>query len=111
MGCWIGIPPGPGAAEACAAISMARPAVSTSTSRYPASRLLGLRERPVGDHWHPGPVGHDPLGLIGTRQPLGIHQLAPLDELTVEHLLNSMCARISAGDHSVIGGQSDPTGP
>lgn len=33
IGCWIGTPPGPGAADACAAISMARFSDSTSTIR------------------------------------------------------------------------------
>ena len=50
-------------------------------------QLLGLGERAVGDHRSADPVRHHELGLLGPGQPLGVDQLAALDELLVQRLL------------------------
>ena len=87
MGSRIGTPFGPGAADACAAISM-RPIERLDVDHPVAGeQLLGLGVRAVGDHRRADAVGHHELGLLGSGETLGVDQLARSSELLVQRLL------------------------
>ena len=78
-----GAPPGPGAADASAAICVRALGALDVDDPVAGEELLRLREHAVGDRLAVLAGAHE-LGLIGARQALGRDQLARRPELLGE---------------------------
>jgi hypothetical protein len=111
MGWRIGAPFCPGAADAWAAISMARSAVSTSTIRKPASNSLDSGYGPSVITGALAPSDTTNLACSGPARPWASTSSPRSLSSWFNATWKSMWALTSAGVHSDMGAQSDSTSP
>jgi hypothetical protein len=90
---------------------MARSAVSTSTSRYPASSSLDSGYGPSVITGAPVPSLTTNLARSGPASPCASTSSPSSASSALSACWNSMCALMSSGLHSVIGAQPDSTSP
>src|SRR5262249_40001408 len=107
MGWRTGAPPSPGAAEILPAISTARSSESTSTIRYPASSSFDSGNGPSVITGALVPSETTNLACSGPASPCASTSSPRSRSSAFSACWNSMCALMSAGDHWLIGGQSD----
>ncbi len=111
MGWRMGAPSGPGAAEAAAAISMARVSLSTSTSRYPANNSLDSGNGPSVITGGLCPSHTTNRATSGPARPWASTSSPRSASSRFRACWKSMWALMSTGFHSDMGAQSDSTSP